>query len=382
MNAEVLFVGADGSVSEWHLGGRLIGALNIATSMSPKLSALRADASDDGPAGGWAQVELQAAFHQMTNAGVSAARRDLGLRNDSFSASMGVAEPLDLTSITNEVLTQPLPELTGLSLFASDPTLCKPGAAFYRQRRRFLTGAAAIHGAGSNVPLASVGRTLSGPRPTRYIVSGAKISLFDKLGDNFQGLDSWRDSLDAGNRALNEYHDRLTWLGDSTYDIWGILNFPYCDVLISSTAISASSTTAQIVAAISQAAHRSLVASKGVFAPNAVVMSLSIWTYLTRTFWDTSNATNANLLTILKEACPHITKWSASWRLDDAGPSSADGLFFYRDDKQGPVVVTPIETTMLPVQTMGFDDMAYMFKQIGGVWEREPAAQLICWFTT
>lgn len=380
--SEALIVQPDGRLVAFGGASHLFGALGLAMSLSPKLSRMRADSSDDGPSGGWPQVELQKSFHKMSATAARAQMAALDLRNDSFSAGMGGAEPLDLTSITNEVLSQPLPELTGLRLFASDPTLCKPGAAFYRQRRRFLTGTAAVHGGGAAVPLANSGRTLSGPRSTKYLVVGAQINYFDKLASNFQGLDTWRDDLDAANRALAESHNRLTWNGSSEHDIWGILNFPYCDVAVSSTPISSSSTADQIIAAVSQLAYRSMVASRGVFAPNAAVMSLSIWSYVNRTFYASANATNATVLDMIKKACPHITKWDFAQELDDAGPSSADGLFFYRDDKQGPVIVTPIETTMLPVQTMGFTDTAYLFKQIGGIWEREPAAQLICWFTT
>lgn len=336
---------------------------------------------DDSPRRFDAQVELQTIFHGMSNRHLSAKAQELGLgRQDAFSASMGSAEPIDMTSITNEVLTQPMPELTG-KLFMRDATLCAPGAAFFRQRRTFGTGQAAVHGGGNDVPLANAGRTISGARPTKYLVAGAQISVFDKLAADFSGTDRWREQLEAANRGIEEYHDDLTWNGNATFDIWGVLNHPWLDVGVSSVAITSASTPAQIMAAFTAYAKRARTGSRAVYAPNAVVMSEGIQAYLTTTLVDAGNGSNITIYDMLKKMCPELVKWSTSWRLDSAGPSSADGILFYRDDKYGPVVVVPIETTMLPLQTAGFNDTAYLFKQIGGVWMREAANQLLCWFT-
>lgn len=327
-----------------------------------------------------AQVELQKLYHNQTSLNVTQYLRGQG-RADSWSAAAGGNVALSLTAIANEVLTMKMPELQALAEFEVDNRLAPAGAAFYAQKRKFLTGGAAIHGGGNSAPMASVGQTVSAQRPTRYLVAGAQISVFDKLAGNFAGQDNWRDSIEAANRAVAETHDRLTWVGDSTYDIWGVLNYPYSSVCVSSTAISSASSSAAIIAAISSLASYAKVNSKAVFTPDACVMSEGLADYLNRTFVDTGNASNVTLMELVKKASPHITKWWTSWRLDSAGPSSAHGMVFYRQGRDGIRVVVPIETVMLPIQTVGFNDQTYLYKQIGGVFEPEAANQMVCWFS-
>lgn len=383
---DFLFIDRDESgricVSDFAQASALRGAVGfgLAQIAMHGASSARTDGEDAGQRFD-AQVELQAIFNGMSDRGAVAKIHEMALtRQDAFSAGMGSAEPLQMTSITNEVLTQPMPELTS-NLFMRDSTLCEPGAAFFAQERDFLTGEAAVHGGGNDVPLSNAGRTMSSLRPTKFLVAGAQCSIFDRMASNFRGLDKMKRSLEAANRGIAEYHDRLTWLGDNTLNIWGILNHPWLDVAVSAVPISSSSTAAQIMAAFTGYANRAGNNSLSVFGHNAVVMSKPIMSYLSSTVVDVGNGSNVTILEMLKKMCPDIKKWSSSWRLNAAGPSSAHGVYFYRDDKYGPVVVTPIETTMLPLQTAGFSDTAYLFKQIGGVWMREAANQLLCWFT-
>ena len=381
---DILFIDRSESgqivVSDFAQASALRGAVNfgLAQIALHGAASARMDGADTGKRYD-AQVELQAIFNGMTDRDAALRHQEMA-RQDAFSAGMGSAEPLQMTSITNEVLSQPMPELTS-SLFMRDATLCEPGAAFFAQERDFLTGQAAVHGGGNDVPMSNSARTMSGARPTKFLVAGAQCSIFDRMASNFRGLDKMKRSLEAANRAIAEYHDRLIWLGDSALNIWGIVNHPWLDVAVSSVAISSASTPTQIMAAFTGYANRAANNSLSVYSPNAVVMSRPIWSYLSSTLVDAGNGSNITILNMLKQMCPDIKKWSHAHRLNAAGPSSAHGIFFYRDDKFGPVVVTPIETTVLPVQTSGFNDTAYMFLQTGGVWMREAANQLLCWFS-
>ena len=112
----------------------------------------------------------------------------------------------------------------------------------------------------------------------------------------------------------------------------------------------------------------------------AGVMSEKLSYYLSSTYVSSDNASNVTLLELIKKACPHIKKWWTAWRLDEAGPSSSHGMLFYRDGREGIRVVTPIETVMAPIQTVGFNDNVYLYKQIGGVFEPNAAHQLLVWF--
>lgn len=326
-----------------------------------------------------AQQSLQRFFHDASQRALDGFREE-AKRNDAFSAGMGNAEPLDLTFITNEILTQRMPELHGLELFRTDATLCKPGAAFYRQDKEFLTGEAAIHGGGPATPQGDVARTRSGPRPTRYLVSSARISRFEMLAADFQQRDTLGKKLKASNRAIAELHNDLTWNGNSAFDIWGVLTYPYMDKAVSAVPLTSSSTPAQIMASFTSFANRARLNSKAVYAPNAVVMADTIESYLSTTLVDVGNGSNVTILEMLKKMLPGIKKWSAAYELNNAGPSSTDGVLFYRDDEFGPNIVTPIETTMLPTQTMGFDDITILFKQIGGAHMREAANQTLVWY--
>ena len=356
-------------------GVDLSGLTNLGLRQARDARAARNDSLTFDP-----QVGLQSLFHEQSGHNLSRALMGQG-RTDSWSGAAGGNLTLSLTQISNEVLGQPMPELQALAEFETDSTMARPGAAFYAMRRKYMTGSAAIHGGGNSVPMASVGQTVSAQRPTKYLVAGASISIFDKLASDFADLSSWRDSMEAANRAIAEKHDDLTWNGSSTYDIWGVLSYPYASVAVSATPISSASSSAAIIDAISSLAFYAKVNSKAVYTPDAVVMSEALFAYLARTYVDTGNASNATLLELVKKACPHITKWWTSWRLDATGPSSTHGMLFYRQGRDGIRIVTPMETVMLPIQTVGYNDQTFLYKQIGGVFEPEAAYQMVCWFT-
>jgi hypothetical protein len=366
---DVLLVGADQRLMPFEgLDIRGITALGLA-----QVPAARRDSADYDP-----QVSVQEVFHRIS--GNTIAEHAKAMRLDSWSASMGNAQALDLTAISNEVLTQPLPELQALANFYTDSTLAPAGSAFYAMRRKFIAGKAEIHGGGSNVPMASSGETVSGQRPTRYLVAGASVSLFQRMTNGFSGRDTFRDAIDGANRAIAEKHDELTWSGSSTYDVWGVLNYPYSSVAVSATPISSASSSATIIAAVTAMAFYAKVNSKSVYVPDSCVMSEKLSYYLSSTYVSSDNASNVTLLELIKKACPHIKKWWTAWRLDEAGPSSSHGMLFYRDGREGIRVVTPIETVMAPIQTVGFNDNVYLYKQIGGVFEPNAAHQLLVWF--
>lgn len=294
------------------------------------------------------------------------------------SAGLGGTEPRDLTFKFPDVLEEKFPPLQSFEFFAIDETV-PPGAVEFEVSRSYSSGEARVYLGGGDVPEVSLGQgTLR--RSTRYLVTSYSHSFIDTLRDSFRGYSTERTKAKAARDTLLRKADELFWNGSDEFDLWGVLNYPFMDVGVSSTAISDSSTGAAITEAVSVAANYAQVESKQAFESNACIMSTAIYRYLSTTLVGGGD-NSTTILEFLQKANPHITSWRRSYRLDAAGPSSYHGILFYRDDEMGICPIITMDPTPLPPQSMGIREKVYMVMGIGGVLMKESGNNLLMWFS-
>lgn len=298
--------------------------------------------------------------------------------DSGVSAGLGGSEPRDLTFRFPDVLEEALPLLQSYEYFAVDETV-PPGAIEFELSRSYSSGEARIYLGGQDVPTVELAQARL-RRSTRFLVTSYNHSFIDVLRDRYRGYSNERQKAKAARDVLLRKADDLFWNGDDDFDLWGVINYPFLDVGVSATPISASSSAAAIVEAISEAANYAQVESKQAFESNACIMSTKIYRYLSTTLVGTGD-NSTTILEFLQKANPHIKSWRRSYRLDATGPSSYHGILFYRDDSMGINPIITMDPTPLPPQAMGITDRVIMIMGIGGVVMKESGNNLLKWFS-
>lgn len=307
---------------------------------------------------------------RLDGAGLGPAARRL----DSYSPSMGGAELRDLT-FRRPVEREALPPLSIFKHFELDRSI-PPGVVDYEMSRIYGAGEAIIYFGGDEVPEVSVGQS-TGTRPVRFLVTSYSETIFDRLRSAYRGFDLNGEKRARAEHILYQTANKLFWKGHSTADLWGILNHPYLDQIISSLTAGTSDKD-DVIRAISKAAHYATRVSKQVFASNACLMSTKMFEYLATTRLGTTDT--VTMLDFLKRANPHI-KWPSegTWELDVAGPAAEDGVLFYRDDQQGITPIVTLAPTALPTQSLGIVDKTVLIMGIGDAYQKAVGNNFLLW---
>lgn len=356
MSATVFNLGLNGRLSPMSAGSSLVGMIQRAQVAAP----VRKDS-----VGGF-HADVQGHFLTQTVKGFEAhLRRVDSARADAFSAGLGGVGALELTQNLRRVLTEPLAQPTGLSLFARN-TEVQAGAVQYRSRRTYAAGEAALvrSGSGGNIPKVELGQTEM-VRPVRYLAIGIDTDIFQQMADNFLGINSTASKLKAARSIMDRTINRFVWSGNDDADLWGVLNYPYLDKQVPGVAISSSSTAAQIIAAITDIAYHAFNQSDAVFESNAIALSPRIMSYLAKT--PRSTTTDTSILSWLKDNLTHIKSWTVAPELKDAGGSGIDGILAYRSDSEGVEWMSVMAPTLLPPVREGLSEVSYLVAGYGGV---------------
>jgi hypothetical protein len=356
MSATVFNLGLNGRLSPMSAGSALVGMIARARSTAP----VRMDSA------GMPHSDLQGQFLTQTVAGFKAHLRSVDPnRADAFSAGLGGVGAQDLTQTLRRVLTEPLAQPTGLTLFSRN-TEVQPGAIQYKSRRTYAAGEAALVRSGSagNIPKVELGQTEM-VRPVRYLAIGIDTDLFQQMADNFMGINSTAQKIKAGRSIIDRTINRFLWSGNQDADLWGILDYPYLDKQVPGVAISSSSTAAQIIAAVTDIAYHAFNQSDAVFESNAIALSPRIMSYLAKT--PRSTTTDTSILSWLKDNLTHIKKWTVAPELKDANGTGVDGILAYRDDSEGVEWMSVMAPTLLPPVREGLGEVSYLVAGFGGV---------------
>ena len=356
MSATVLSLGLNGRLSPMAAGSSLVGMINRAHAAAP----VRMDSV------GVPHADLQGQLLTQTVAQFTAHLRSIDpSRADAFSAGLGGVGAQDLTQNLRRVLTEPLAQPTGLSLFSRN-TEVQPGAIQYKSRRTYAAGEAALVRSGSagNIPKVELGQTEM-VRPVRYLAIGVDTDIFQQMADNFLGINSTAQKIKAARSIMDRTINRFIWNGNDDADLWGVLNYPYLDKQVPGVAISSSSTAAQIIAAITDIAYHAFNQSDGVFESNAIALSPRIMSYIAKT--PRSDTTDTSILKWLQDNLSHIKAWTVAPELKDGGGSGVDGILAYRSDSEGVEWMSVMAPTLLPPVREGLSEVSYLVGGFGGV---------------
>lgn len=356
MSATVFTLGHNGQIAPMSAGSALVGMINRAHVAAP----VRMDSA------GAPHADVQGYFLDQTVQRFTAHLRAMDPRRaDAFSAGLGGVGAQDLTQRLRRVLTEPLAQPTGLTLFSRN-TEVQPGVVQYKSRRTYAAGEAALVRSGSagNIPKVELGQTEM-VRPVRYLAIGVDTDIFQQMADNFLGINSTAQKVKAGRSIIDRTINRFIWNGNDDADLWGVLNYPYLDKQVPGVAVSSSSTPAQIIAAITDIAYHAFNQSDGTFESNAIALSPRIMSYIAKT--PRSDTTDTSILSWLKDNLTHIRSWSVAPELKDAGGSNVDGILAYRSDSEGVEWMSVMAPTLLPPVQEGLSEVSYLVAGFGGV---------------
>jgi len=323
------------------------------------------------------RVSVDALGHHFDQMGAA-----LSLRRDAFNAGLGLFEPPDLTARFSRILEERMPPLTSREAFRAN-TEAPPGSLFTEQSRVQSTGEAVIlKGGVRDVPAVAIGQARD-RRPIVYMAAKFEINWLEQLSINAYGagLNVTDRKLRTTRRVIMELQNRLAWEGSDEHDIWGVLNHPYLDKIISATVFENASDPDDVVKALIDYANYAEEQSGSTFQPNTMVIAPKVFNFIaSRRFGSGSDQT---ILEHFKKACPHITRIVKARELNDAGPASYSGIFFCRSGS-GPAdssceLIDVLSPTLLPPQVAGLATCSYMLAGCGGLNQHEVGDNLLVW---
>jgi len=302
-------------------------------------------------------------------------------RADAFSPGMAQFDPEALTHRFEQVMEQPLPPLNVLRALPVNNEI-NPGADGYRQWRMFSSGKAVVFKGGTNgIPEVGFGNT-SYFHPSVYFATKMSISWLDILREGMVGISSTNRKLTAMRRAHNEAINQFGIHGENSHGIWGLLNHPYVDKLVSAVTFTRDAgvtTPAQIHDAVVRYANYAEENSRQTFQPNRLLVSPRVYNMLNSTYYQ--DGSGDNLMKRILDSCDHITSVVKMHELQGTGPGGTDIMMFSRggagssDSSAELMMVMP--PSILPPETGGLATTTYMVSGMAGVRQSEVGHNLI-----
>lgn len=318
--------------------------------------------------------------HLDSHHGQVRARLD-SMRNDDFTAGMGAFNPEDLTHKMSRVLEEAMPPLTSEQVLPVN-TEVPPGALNYRQARAYSTGEAKIYrgGNGRDIPAVGIGQAYF-TQPVVYICSKFEINWLEQMRNSFGGLDTQTRKMRAARRVIAELENRWAWAGSEAADLYGILNHPYVDELVTTVTFDSSSSGQQLSRAMSSWANYAEEQSGSTFQPDTMAITPALYNYIANERF--ASSTDRTVLEHFQVAHPHIRRVVKCRELAGAGPNGEDGIVFMRSGS-GPAdssmeKVMPMPTTLLAPEVGALSSCYYLVRATGGVNQREVGDNLVVW---
>tara|TARA_R110000868_G_scaffold362511_2_gene624659 strand:- start:990 stop:2132 length:1143 start_codon:yes stop_codon:yes gene_type:complete len=294
-----------------------------------------------------------------------------GYRQDAHAGGTGgglfLARQLD--QVLDQVLREPLPELSGLTAFGVSRKV-KPGARTYTARRLYEAGSATIYRGGNQPIPRSTLRQREEQRPVRHLVSAFEWSLFEGQSADFGNFSLVTEGVQTANNAIAQLLNSLIWNGSTVDGIWGILNYPWLDKKVSADTFTPASDPIDVKAWVMSLLNYPQTQSKEVFVPTDVIMGGNLFRLLNDMPMSVTNGSNISVLRYIAENNSQripLANFKSCWELNDAGGTGIDGILVYRKDAQGVQVQMVQDTTSIPLQMQGFQTTQYLYSSYGGV---------------
>lgn len=295
------------------------------------------------------------------------------VRMDSQDTNGGLFLARQLESRAAKVLEEPRKPLNGLKRFKRNFDV-KPGATSHAVTRVYERGSAAIYRGGQR-PVPRVTLTQREEIfPVRHLVDAFAFSVFDQASADFASFPLFDKGVRTARRAIDELENELIWNGSSADGIKGILNYPWLDKKVVSTAFSSSADVDAMCREIFALIEYPENNSRQAMAPTDIIFSHKLYNFLAtvRVKDSTGNGSGMTALKFIAEnnsAKIPLERFHKAHELSDLsiGGSTVQGVFVYNDDEDSIRVVDVQPTTPLPLQSVGFETTQYMYRSLGGV---------------
>ena len=308
-------------------------------------------------------------------------RRDAGLvRADDFAPGLGMFNPRDLTHKMRRVLEEKRPPLNGRLAFDVN-TEVPPGALKYEQYRTYTAGEASVYRGGNasdvgEIELANAFFTA----PVVYFISSFSVNWLESLRINMTGLNTQLLKMRGAVRALGEIENRLIWEGSEAWGVYGVLNHPYVDKLVSSLDFG-SATAEQMSSALHQWANYAEEQSGSTFQPDTMVIAPKLYNHIANKKFGSGDP--ETVLERFQKSNPHISRILKARELNDAGPGG-DGqhvIEFHRRGA-GPAdrsaeLVQVMGPTILPAERRALSTKTFVVSGFGGLNQHEVGDTLV-----
>lgn len=323
----------------------------------------RADSADTGK---FFLERFDAAVDKLT--ADSFCRRSL--RHDAITESGGALLATQLRYVQEEVLKEPHPLPSALSLFPSN-TSVPLGARTFAVRRYYDAGEARVHRGGSgDIPTVSLAQAEMEFQIRNYVTS-AVWDVFEEMSASFASLDYAVELARIARDVLERFANEMTWYGDEAHKIYGVLNYPWLDKEVSSTTFGGNpDNTVAHLQALNGWINRQHHASKGTLGPNKMVTSprVSDWIMQTGLQASTTSLRDRTIGEVLLASSRLNGAIEQAHELENVMGDGVDAILFYRDDAMGIENVLPgggIRT--LPLHQTDIDRRQVFFMPHGGV---------------
>jgi len=179
-----------------------------------------------------------------------------------------------------------------------------------------------------------------------------------------------RGAREAYDTELND----LLRFGAPAFNLAGATNVPGMLVVNAATGSWQAATAAQIVADFTAAANQLPNLTSGIEMPNTAVFDIASWTRISTL--QNSAASDATVLTFLKNAFPMIASWTWDSGMATAAQAGGPAVMIYKKDPTRMRGVIPMALRALPPEQSGLVFKITLESRFGGVMAPKPRAAL------
>lgn len=249
------------------------------------------------------------------------------------------------------------------------------GAKTHAWKRELHSGKAIIHtGTSGDIPMAGVS-TVDESFPLVYLVAGMSDNYFERLQDDFAGINSVESKAAAARRAVREAQNEICFFGATDSDLHGFVNARNLPSSVSTLDYGADSGL-DIFDELSALLDDPWIESKGAWRPNALAMGLRKMRQIRRRLYNSSGGQDQTILQRLQALYPDV-EIGDYYELDGVTSLGGDDVIqAYRKESRYAHRVTDGAIYSLPMVNAGpFDRVQVYFAQEGGVIMNDMAAQ-------
>ena len=222
---------------------------------------------------------------------------------------------------------------------------------------------------GDDLPRADVkGKEFNSP--IKSLGASYGYSLQEIRNAKFAGKSLEQRRANAAKRAIMQKENTIAFFGDTNSNLPGLLS--NANILVhtlpadgtGATTTFSTKTPDQIIRDLNAAAHKIVEQSKGVHAPDTLLLPIAQYTYCAST--PRSSTSDTTILEYFLKNNPFVK--NADWlnELDGAGTAGVDVGFFYKRDPDMLTLEVPQDFEQLPVQERGLEFIVPCHSRVGG----------------